>query len=326
MKKAYFFPPSPKGGYPNPYCQHFKKALESHFILLDKDNKECKVAAWGLLRHAWSADIYILNWLENIAFHRFGWLQYVISLLALYVIILRRKKIVWVFHNITPHQGHDNYTRKFYRLLFRHANLIVAHSKEAKLYASKVARGKVLYECHPIVPFEVCSVPTNQYDLLIWGTIDPYKGVVEFISSHEVRASGLRVMIIGKCKDANLEDRINSLTNEHIHFENRRVSFDEIASLVKNSRYVVFPYVGESISSSGVLIDTIVLGGVPIGPNKGAFRDLSEEGVCLIYKDYSDLIKMVHQEVTIDEKQRSVFLSNHSWEQFTNHISQLLES
>ena len=116
------------------------------------------------------------------------------------------------------------------------------------------------------------------------------------------------------------------MTNEHIHFENRRVSFDEIASLVKNSRYVVFPYVGESISSSGVLIDTIVLGGVPIGPNKGAFRDLSEEGVCLIYKDYSDLIKMVHQEVIIDEKQRSVFLSNHSWEQFTNHISQLLES
>lgn len=49
------------------------------------------------------------------------------------------------------------------------------------------------------------------------------------------------------------------LTNSNVVYENRRASFGEIAKQVCLSKYVLFPYVGNSISSSGALIDTLVL-------------------------------------------------------------------
>lgn len=326
MSTVYFFPPAPKGGYPNPYCVHFKQALSRYFRVLDNDNKECAVAAWGLFRHSFCADVYVLNWVENIAFHRLGWLQYAVAILALFIIAIRRKKIVWVLHNITPHQGHDFYTKTLYRFLFKRARLVIAHSKEAERFAKRYAKGNVVYECHPIIPIEATPADTDHCDLLIWGTIDPYKGVEEFISSKVVRDSMLSIMIVGRCKDRELDHRINSMTNEHIRFQNRRVSFEEIAGLVKNSRYVVFPYIGASISSSGVLIDTLAFGGTPIGPDRGAFRDLADEGVCLIYKDFNHLVELVRKNAMLEEDSRKAFLKNHSWEEFAGHIHLLLES
>lgn len=325
MKRLYFFPPRPKGGYPNPYCQNFKNALSQHYQVLDNGDSECGVSALGLLRYSFRADVYVLNWIENMVFHRLGCLQFAVAFLALCIITVRRKPIVWVLHNIVPHQGHTFSTRFVYRFMFRYARLVIAHSREAEQYAVAHAHGRVVYECHPIVPIDVNPMQTDHHDLLIWGTIDPYKGVVEFISSKEVRDSHLDIMIAGRCKDKDLERQIDALTNEHIRFENRRVSFDEIAGLVRNSRYVVFPYIGNSISSSGVLIDTLVLGGTPIGPDKGAFRDLADEGVCLIYRDFSHLLELVAQHASLDNDNRTAFLANHTWKEFASHIHQLLE-
>lgn len=68
-----------------------------------------------------------------------------------------------------------------------------------------------------------------------------------------------KIRIVGTCVDSELDKRIKKLTNSNVVYENRRASFGEIAKQVCLSKYVLFPYVGNSISSSGALIDTLVL-------------------------------------------------------------------
>jgi hypothetical protein len=75
-------------------------------------------------------------------------------------------------------------------------------------------------------------------------------------------------------------------------FENNRASFEEIAWYCTHCHYVLFPYLRGSISSSGLLIDTVAMGGTPIGPALGAFKDLSDEGVCLIYNSIQEMVSI----------------------------------
>ncbi|WP_194968036.1 hypothetical protein [Klebsiella pneumoniae] len=53
--------------------------------------------------------------------------------------------------------------------------------------------------------------------------------------------------------------------------------------LIEDSKCVLFPYKSGSISSSGALMDTIALGGVAIGPDVGAFKDLEKKGYARLF-------------------------------------------
>ena len=129
MKKVYFYPSASKGGYKNPYCYNFKQIIANNFHLLDCENKESIAAGWSLLKMSFCADIFILNWLESIYFHRFGLLQFYIAKTALKIIQLRRKKIIWIFHNIHPHQGVNAYTIKMQKWLFKNSGFTYCFSK-----------------------------------------------------------------------------------------------------------------------------------------------------------------------------------------------------
>lgn len=319
-ERVYYFPPAGKGGYPNPYSLNFKQALQSYFEVLDKENKPSLMSGLSLLFYAFRADIYILNWIEGIIFHRLGIVQYALARLSIWMIKRRKKKIVWMFHNIHPHQGENYFSRQMQKVLYKSANLIVSHSREAADYASKNAGKRVLYVCHPVKPLSVVPLRTDiVMDVLIWGAIFPYKGVKEFLQELQSRNLGLKVYIVGKCADQHLADSIDRLCGEKIIFENRRASFEELAGLMQSCKYVLFPYVGDCVSSSGALIDTIVLGGYPVGPDKGAFRDLAAEGVCSIYRDYDDLFTLLKRERT-GELQAADFIKRNSWEAFAEYL------
>lgn len=322
--RSYFFPPLPRGGYPNPYCTHFKEALAEYTDLLNAGEKPTRMAAWELLKFSTRADLYVFNWLEIIGYHRAGLIQFLMAFIAVWTVIARRARILWVLHNIEPHEGHNWQTRYFYRLLFKHAALTVAHSREAEAFARKKAKGQVVYCCHPIISYPVKAQPVQPTDILIWGSILPYKGVAEFLEMQEVQASGLDIHVIGVCKDLQLARRIDSLTNEHVRFENRKATFDEIASLCRQAKFVLFPYVGGSVSSSGALIDTIAFGGTPVGPHRGAFKDLSEEGVCLTYQNTSAMMDILKSEKVINTSVVRSFLQDNTWDAFARKITSLI--
>lgn len=325
--KVYFFPSASKNGYSNPYCNNFKKILKENFQLLDESNKN-SVAAFNLLKMSFKADIFFLNWIESIYFHKLGIIQFYIAFLSLYIIKKRKKKIIWVFHNIHPHQGNNYFTEKIQKWLYKNSECIITHSKEAAAYAQKHTKRLVYYKCHPIksFPYKLIDDPIVPCDILIWGAIMPYKGIVEFLTFLKENNSTLRVTILGKCKDKELENKILSLCNKYISFQNKKADFDEIASYITRCRLVLFPYVGDCVSSSGALIDTIVMNGNVCGPKKGAFIDLYNEGVAFVYESYNEIISIINSNKNIDEIKRRNFIKQNSWENFSTFICDIIHN
>lgn len=328
MKKMSYYPACGKNGYTNPYSVNYKHAMSLYFDVLEADNKPPKYKMLGLyiLKRSFQADVYVYNWIEDIGTYRLPLIQWLLVCLAFLIIKCRRKKIVWMFHNKHPHSGVTFYSKTISYLLFHTASLIVSHSKEAYVYAKSKTKRPTLYACHPIKKFTDEDLYFNgeiqRSDVFIWGSIIKYKGIEEFVSLQEVRKSNLKIHILGSGKDQKLVNRIRQYCGGNIVFEERRASYGEIAAYCRTSKFVLFPYVGDCVSSSGALIDTIAMGGTPVGPNIGAFVDLASENMCLTYKNYSDMIEILKSNKKIVD--RTDFIDSNSWESFAKIINNIL--
>lgn len=314
MLKLYYFPPYLENNPDtNPYSSNYKESLSQFFNVIEKDRKHKGFARVSLVHKAFLADVYVLNWIESINKGIKNLPLFLASYLGILIILCRRKKIVWMLHNIHPHSGENMFTRAVQTLLYKYSTVIVTHSNEAKDYAKTRASCNVEYVCHPVKMVAQSVKCIKDMDILIWGAILPYKGVPEFLSLSEIQNSSLVVKIVGKCNDKLLAERITCHCNDHITFENRFAEKEELLELCQRARYVVFPYLTESVSSSGALIDTIAMGGIPIGPNVGAFKDLADEGVCLTYSNKTELLHLLNDNHSISEDARTLFVQKNSW-------------
>ncbi|MDF6334681.1 hypothetical protein NLO33_24180, partial [Escherichia coli] len=77
---------------------------------------------------SFSSDVVILNWVDNIAFKKLAYLQYVLFKIILKILVLRHVCIVWVLHNIHPHKGENVLTNKINNLMCKYSDLILVHS------------------------------------------------------------------------------------------------------------------------------------------------------------------------------------------------------
>lgn len=326
--KVYFYPSCPREGYTNPYCLNYKQVIGKEFHLLDANNNVTRMKTATLFRYSWIADIVILNWIENTGNLKLGIIQFFFAYLSLIVIKLRRKRIVWMFHNITPHEGRSFFSNILCSYLYKNVALIISHSQEATEYARQYAKCKVAYVSHPIKALIFTpQKDLRQYDVFIWGTILPYKGVVEFLKNTINKLGDISILILGKCNDGFLSKQIEQLCNNFITFENRKADFDELATYIKKCNYTLFPYIGDSVSSSGALMDTLAMGGTPVGPNKGAFKDLSDEGICLTYNNYDELISILTtKKMKISEEKIKNFIKNNSWDEFGKTLKKLFNN
>ena len=321
-QKVYASPSaSRKLGYPNPYVPNLKKEFSGAFEVLEADNRPCLMQGGALLRNSVKGDIFLLSFVETIAFHPLALLQTCMALLALDIMKLRRRSIVFFFHNPRPHKGENWLSRKLTRRLFRYADLVVTHSENtAAIAREKVGESKVLMCPIPFEPAAALVAKGPECDVLIWGSIFPYKGVAEFLADPAIAASGLRVDIIGECRDAALSEKIASLATGSVHFENRRPEMDEIASRVAGSRIVLFPYLPGSVSGSGSLTDTLRFGGNPVGPDAGAFRDLATQGLCKVYSTASEVPGIVESGWKVDAGKLARYIEANSWSAFAEII------
>lgn len=325
-KRVYYFPPRMSGGYDNPYSDNYRAALSERYRIANVERVSPIMSAGAFLVGSLRADIYVVNWLEGVAFLRWGKVKFALAMLALLIIRLRRAKVVWMFHNMHPHGRHNAESRRLSDYLFRHASLIISHSREATAYARRRARAEVVYVCHPVHDIErgVWSGHVPQCDVLIWGSVIAYKGIREFLAERARRGSTLRVRIIGSCHDGELDAAIRALCDDRVVYEPRRASFEEVEAAIGASRYVLLPYVGSCVSSSGALIDTIVLGGTPVGPARGAFSDLAAEGVCLTYDTYDELFALLGDEHTVSDERRRAFAAGNTWRQLVDVLEEHL--
>jgi hypothetical protein len=328
MKNFYFYPPRvpiDRNIVLNPYTSSFIESLDKKVNVLNKDTF-AKIAIVDLFKYIFSIDVIIFNWIENIGYKKLGKLQFVFFMFAFVILKLRKVKIVWVFHNIHPHKGESFISKYMYSLFFDASDLIVTHSKKADKYVKAHSSKKTFFTHHPNNKIQIDnsilnideSCDVRKKDILIWGSIEPYKGIVEFLDFNKKmgQAKAFKIQIIGTCNDVNYENEILKYTNDNVVFENRRVSFLELNKHIDNSKFVLFPYRSNSVSSSGALLDTLTFNGSCIGPNTGCFSDLAEEGLCYVFRSYEEILNIVSTNNSIDNDKMQYFVQGNSWDKF----------
>lgn len=322
---VYFYPPPYPPSRPvnhNPYSDNFRRYLGEQCYVINLF--EARWALLDMLKHIFKFDVIIFNWIENIGYKPLGFLQFALFYVLFIILRVRRVKVLWIMHNIYPHEGEKFMSRAVKSLMYKHSSIIVTHSREALAYAKEKSDKRIVFFHHPTGhPVEYSKNDLEiKFDILIWGSIEPYKGVLEFLQYVVANNLRIKIKVIGSCKDDNYrEDIERSIMNfPSIDFENRRASFDELKLLVSEAQFTLFPYCSRSVSSSGVLMDTLRFGGSVIGPNRGAFRDLKEEGLCFIFDNFKDVVEIVRKGVQIDKRRLAKFLQMNTWPIFIEYL------
>lgn len=275
---------------------NLEKALAPYFEITNKKSNNKGVLE--LYLYLFKPDIFYFNWIENIPSRRFGRLQVAAFLVFLYMARLSGRKIVWTLHNKYSHDKENSrWTDYMYGIMFRYSDYILTHSREGIEFARErypAFQYKVKYYIHPVNQlFPSGNADEIKYDFLIWGTIWPYKGITEFLKYIEESGNThFRVLIAGICINDKMKAELDRYLNQNVIHLNKFLDISEIAELARHSKFILFTYNHKSVLSSGSLMDSIAMRSLIIGPDIGAFKDLSSENFVRTYNSYSDIIEI----------------------------------
>lgn len=312
----------------NPYIQDFIENLELQGVrVINAPHKNPLVSLF--LKRNMSLDICFLHWIENVPLYKYGYFQFVLALLYIMILKLRKKKIVWFLHNKEPHEKTSFSLGVFLmKILVRFSDLIITHATDGVKLINDYypdCANKIYFLDHPTKDrLSLYRKKKNPlYDLLIWGAISKYKGVAEFVQYLTKKQSHLRVLIIGKCDSKDYFSQLLSSKNDNIQIENRTLTFEQLAVCISDTRFVLIPYFPKSLLSSGILMDSLSLGAKIIGPNTGSFKDYSQNSQLKVYvfHDYNDIEDIIHgYPDPIDISAYLHFLNEHSWHFFVKKM------
>jgi glycosyltransferase involved in cell wall biosynthesis len=317
----------------NPYIRDLEESLSAHFKIVNEDIKGNTV--YSLFKYIFKADIFFLNWIEDLAVRRYGRIQVIAFILFLFCAKCLGKKIVWTLHNkYSHHKTKSFWIDLMYGIMIKRSDFIITHSqsgvdiiKEKYPLHSK----KVKYLVHPIKPIAQ-MLPGRDYifDFFIWGEINPYKGITEFLRFLRERRDGdsFKVLIAGQCQDRKYKKELESLLTSNIIYYDEFFGMDEIARFADKSKYTLFTYRPESVLSSGSLIESIRMGSAVIGPDAGAFKDLSSYDFVRTYTTFEEIIDIYlnfnYNKENLRNEIRS-FCRENSWELFGEKIHSAVE-
>lgn len=338
MKRRFaIYPHLPVGqaGGGNPYINDFVATIQT-LPSCKVVNRPHKNPLLSLLHPKSWADVYVFNWYESIPDYKYGYLQALIALCLVGWVRICGKRVVWVLHNKRPHSGGRMWVKRLMAaFMARQAHLILTHAEEGvELVAIHHPRAvhKVKMFHHPtknrLDEVDRTAI-AKEYDLLVWGAITPYKGVLEL--AHYLQANeshGLRVCVAGHCADESLKQVLRRFELPGLKWELRRLSFEELAVKIGQSNYVLTPYQPETVLSSGILMDSLSFGAKVIGPRTGAFRDCSTDERLKVYTfdTLDELASLVeaHRGEEANLAAYADFLKENSWTHFASRLLQAL--
>jgi glycosyltransferase involved in cell wall biosynthesis len=318
----------------NPYMKDLEHSMAVHYKIINKTPNNNGVA--DLFKYLLQADIYYFNWIESLAARRFGKIQIIAFVLFLIIAKCLKKKIVWTLHNKYAHDKSKNIWVDFmFRIMLKYSELIITHSQSGVDFVkerNQLWSKKTKYFIHPIrhvFPFNVDNQKYT-YDFLIWGTIWPYKGVVEFLQFlKETGNTHYKVLIVGICINEQMKIDLESYLTDNVIHMNNFYEMKDIAGFANQTKFTLFTYKPVSVLSSGSLMDSIGMGSAIIGPNTGAFKDLSSYNFINTYDTYSDIISFCNNSKltgnsTLNEIKS--FCNENSWPLFGESLNKALIS
>lgn len=317
-------------GSNNPYIDHLKKALADNGLAIDP--RTSRNAFADLLRKGMGADMVIFNWLENLPSRRLGVLQTVIVILYILLLKLAGVKIVWVKHNKVSHiKKWFAISRLIQNVLNRLSDYIIIHAKDA----GDTDPQKTIFLPHPAnIAADDILAPAQQttpdIDLLIWGSLLPYKGVLEFLryAKTDPALCRLSIHIAGK-SSADYWQQLEQEASNNTTLVNAFIEENELIQLFKRSRFILFTYHKTSIISSGVLMDSLVACKRIIAPDCGAFRDMAhQQQFVTLFEDLTSIAQLCtenYNNYQLDHQKVREFVAQNSWYSMGTKIKGLFD-
>ncbi len=337
MKRAYIYPVSARDknlGLYNPYLDDFIDSTGKYVVYVNKDDPS-KLGVFNILKYLFKIDYIFFNWIEKVPEFKGGTIQSYFVLYLLRMSKMLRIRVVWTMHNKLSHStDHIGLKRKIFRSLLKNADLIITHSSEGIKFGDEMVKGsanKIFYLPHPVKDRRIDSPGPKEIDILIWGTIAPYKGIDNFLDFlyQKKLEHKFRIHIVGKITDPTYAEKLKKYGNQQITIENAFIEDDILQDLISKSTLILFTYSKSSILSSGALMDSLGYGTPILGPEVGAFADLAKAGVLDTYSNFDELTKKIDFRLNNTNEVQKIqqideFLNDNSWEKFAYHLSEKL--
>ncbi|WP_375585478.1 hypothetical protein [Cyclobacterium xiamenense] len=216
--------------------------------------------------------------------------------------------------------------------MMRRSDTIITHSESGKSFVEETYpehAGKVVVILHPIRELFPIKDSDKTIDFLIWGSVHRYKGIDKFLRflSTLPDASQYKVRIVGKCFDKAYLEEITSYLSDNITFCNEILDLEEIYKIAQQSKFILFTYNSDTVISSGSLIDSIRMGSIIVGPNHGAFKDLSHLSFVKTYEHFEQIVDLFQHPGTTTETlklERDAFFEENNWGKFIEKVDRVL--
>jgi len=335
QKNIYIYPITSRGKdeAANPYIYNLTQSLSLNYNIVNKMYPSSS-GCLQLFKFFFKTNIFYFNWIENLPDRKFGKIQ---SLLFLIFVLLAKsfnKNIVWTMHNKTSHSKTNIFLKKLLiKTLLKHSNYVITHSKEGIQYGHELYKNsKIVFFPHPVLSSEIKPINKNgnikNYDIIIWGLMSPYKGILEFVKylfDHKIIK--YRIIIIGKFVSNDYYQEVMKYKTENIQIINNFISKTELFNYIDQSKITLFTYQNSSVLSSGALIDTLAQLTNIVGPNTGSFKDLCEENLVVTYNNFDELMKILEKskqnQLEIDKQKICKYLDNCTWEKYSSFFYNL---
>lgn len=333
MKKIYYYPKVDlkNSGSQNPYILDFEKALSKYHTISNK--KINTIGVLDFFKYLFISDIYVFNWIEDISKYKYGKIQVVVFALFLCCTKLFRNKIIWVLHNKYSHFSVKNkWTDFMFKIMMKNSDLIITHSSSGKSFAKENYLKnvhKIKYAMHPVKePLPLAEKKIKKYDFLLWGTIWPYKGIVQFLQylKNSGKIDSFKILIVGKCPDKQYKKQLLSYVSDNIVFEEKFYDFNTISEFAAQSKFILFTHAENSVLSSGVLMDSLRMNTKIIGPDFGSFHDLGVDEFIRTYSLYEDIVRIYSEENYMYPKKTKELFNNNNWDQFSSKLDSYIKS
>lgn len=337
MKKAYIYPHSSRNSNTviyNPYIDDFGRSCGKYFQFVNYTNPS-RVGIFQIFKYLTKIDFIFFNWIEKLPELKGGKIQALVLILLLPILKVSRIKIVWTMHNKLSHSHEYIFWKKIiFKAMLKYADEIITHSTEGIVYAQQKKPGsekKVNYFPHPVKDRRANKQYENKYDILIWGTISPYKGIDKYLNYliQNNLTDKYKTYIVGKSTSEEYFQKLVNFSSKKITIENKFISDENLQQLIAESRLVLFTYSKSSILSSGVLMDSLGYGANIIGPQVGAFSDLAKDGILTTYSTFEELIPVIEKnlngtESSLEKDKLNIFLKDNTWDNLAKKISKII--
>ena len=337
-KKIYIYPNTSRDaalGLYNPYIDDLVKSFSNYYEFINKDNPS-NSGVFDLLKYLTKTDYIFFNWIEKLPENKGGNMQTIFLFILFPILRLFNIKTIWTMHNKLSHSKDHLFLKKaIFRKMLRKADFIVTHSSEGIIYGESMVPGsgnKIHYFPHPVKDRRKKEQKKFLYDILIWGTISPYKGIdkfLDFLQTNNLQ-SKYKVLIVGKSISESYFESIIKYTNRNIEIRNKFIEDAMLQDLIMQSKIILFTYSKSSILSSGVLMDSIGYGANIIGPDVGAFSDLAYDSILSTFTDYDQLISVIDKQLNKYDFEKSNekinnFLSSNTWDKYAKNVHLVIE-